>query len=64
HGHAHGGELGSAGALQFGIAFMIATALLHAAGVALGFGIARLSPYIARILGAATALLGMSLAFA
>jgi urease accessory protein len=63
HGHAHGGELGSAGALQFGIGFMIATALLHAAGIALGLGIARFSPYIARVLGAATALLGVSLIF-
>lgn len=63
HGHAHGGELGSAGAVQFGIGFMIATALLHAAGIALGLGIARFSPYIARILGAATALLGVSLIF-
>jgi urease accessory protein len=63
HGHAHGGELGSAGAVQFGIGFMIATALLHSAGIALGLGIARFSPYIARILGAATALLGLSLAF-
>ena len=64
HGHAHGGELGSAGALQFGIGFMITTAFLHAAGIALGLGIARFSPYIARILGAGTALLGLSLAFA
>ncbi|WP_037076425.1 HupE/UreJ family protein [Neorhizobium vignae] len=63
HGHAHGGELGSAGAVRFGIGFMIATALLHSAGIALGLGIARFSPYIARILGAATALLGLSLAF-
>ncbi len=63
HGYAHGGELGSAGALQFGIGFMIATALLHSAGIALGLGIARFSPYIARILGAATAFAGVSLVF-
>jgi len=63
HGHAHGGELGSAGAFQFGAGFVIATALLHAAGIALGLGIARFSPYIARILGAATAIVGLSLAF-
>jgi urease accessory protein len=63
HGHAHGGELGSAGALQFGIGFMIATAVLHLAGIALGMGIARFSPYIARILGGITALLGLSLIF-
>jgi urease accessory protein len=63
HGHAHGGELGSAGALQFGMGFVIATALLHVAGIALGLGIARFSPYIARALGVVTALLGLSLVF-
>ena len=63
HGHAHGGELGSAGALQFGIGFMIATTFLHVAGIALGLGIARFSPYVARILGGITALAGLSLVF-
>lgn len=63
HGHAHGGELGSAGALQFGIGFVIATALLHLAGITAGLGISRLSPYITRFLGGITALLGLSLAF-
>jgi urease accessory protein len=63
HGHAHGGELGSAGALQFGIGFVVATALLHVAGIAAGLGISRFSPYIARVLGGVTALLGLSLAF-
>ena len=32
HGHAHGGELGSAGALSFGAGFALATAALHGAG--------------------------------
>ena len=63
HGHAHGGEMGSAGALQFGIGFMIATALLHVAGIALGLGISRFSPVVARILGGLTALAGLSLVF-
>ncbi|MDI7920987.1 HupE/UreJ family protein [Ferirhizobium litorale] len=63
HGHAHGGELGSAGALQFGVGFVIATALLHLAGIALGMGVARFAPKIARVLGAATALAGVSLIF-
>lgn len=63
HGHAHGGELGSAGALQFGIGFVIATAFLHIAGIAAGLGISRFSPHVARILGGITALLGLSLAF-
>ncbi|MGJ7041098.1 urease accessory protein [Shinella sp. BE166] len=65
HGHAHGGELGSAGALSFGIGFVIATALLHGAGIGLGLGIARLSggAIAARIIGGATALAGLALAF-
>ena len=63
HGHAHGGELGTAGALQFGIGFMIATALLHLAGVALGLGVSRFGPIAARIAGGLTALAGLSLAF-
>ena len=65
HGHAHGGELGSAGALQFGVGFVAATALLHIAGIGLGLGIARLSggAIAARIIGAVTALAGLALAF-
>lgn len=41
HGHAHGGELGEAGAGSFAVGFALATALLHAAGVGLGLGFAR-----------------------
>lgn len=65
HGHAHGGELGTAGALQFGIGFVVATALLHVAGIGLGLGIARLSggAIAARIIGGLTALAGLVLAF-
>ncbi len=36
HGHAHGGELGAANAMAFGIGFLIATAMLHAVGIGLG----------------------------
>ncbi|HEV2901192.1 MAG TPA: HupE/UreJ family protein [Pseudaminobacter sp.] len=65
HGHAHGGELGSAGALAFGVGFALATALLHAAGI----GIARLfggeaGRLAARIAGAAAAAGGLLLAIA
>ncbi len=63
HGHAHGGELGTAGALQFGIGFMAATALLHAGGIAVGLGIGRLTPWATRLAGGLTALAGLTLAF-
>ncbi|CUX10084.1 MULTISPECIES: HupE/UreJ family protein [Rhizobium/Agrobacterium group] len=62
HGYAHGGELGSAGAWQFGLGFMIATALLHLAGIALGLGIARFGSVASRTIGALTAIAGLSLA--
>ena len=41
HGHAHGGELGAADALTFGIGFALSTALLHTAGIGLGLGLGR-----------------------
>jgi urease accessory protein len=65
HGHAHGGELGTAGALAFGIGFVVATAFLHIAGIGVGLGIARLSggAIAARIIGGLTALAGVVLAF-
>lgn len=63
HGHAHGGELGSAGAFSFGAGFVIATALLHTAGVGLGLAIGRFGPRIAQGLGLVTALAGLSLVF-
>lgn len=65
HGYAHGGELGAAGALPFGTGFVIATALLHAAGIGLGMGIGKLSAggTLSRILGGITALAGLALIF-
>jgi urease accessory protein len=63
HGFAHGGELGSAGALPFGIGFMVATMLLHGAGIGLGFAVQRFAPSLTRIAGGVTALLGLSLIF-
>jgi len=67
HGHAHGGELGSAGAMSFGIGFALSTALLHATGVGLGLGIGRIfggdtGRLVTRIAGGATALGGLWLA--
>ena len=69
HGHAHGGELGSAGALSFGAGFALSTAALHAAGIALGLGLGRLfggraGRFAARLAGGATALGGLWLAVA
>jgi urease accessory protein len=44
HGHAHGGELPDGNApFAYAAGFLMATALLHAAGIALGLGFARLS---------------------
>ncbi|MCC0040315.1 MAG: HupE/UreJ family protein [Brucellaceae bacterium] len=64
HGHAHGGEIGTAGVASFAAGFVIATALLHWLGVALGMGIGRLAGIdagrsITRLAGAATALAGL-----
>lgn len=63
HGYAHGGELGAAGALPFSTGFVIATALLHGAGIGLGLGIGRLSSgrMISRLLGGLTAFAGLAL---
>lgn len=68
HGAAHGGELGQATALAFGMGFVIVTAALHAAGVALGLGVARAvansrGALIQRVLGGAVALGGSLVAF-
>lgn len=61
HGHAHGGELGAAGAIQFGLGFLVATAALHAAGVGLGIALGRMGPLVTRLLGVATAVGGAAL---
>lgn len=61
HGHAHGGELGSAGALAFGAGFAISTALLHTVGIglALAAGRAIAGSRILQGLGWATAFGGL-----
>jgi urease accessory protein len=71
HGHAHGGEIGSATQLAYAAGFAIATALLHAAGVALGFGTGALARAagakgltVTRVLGGLTALAGVALFYA
>lgn len=67
HGHAHGGEFGAAGAGSFMIGFALATALLHAVGVLLGLGLARMfggkcGRMVTRAAGGLTALAGLWLA--
>ncbi|WP_353890296.1 HupE/UreJ family protein [uncultured Aliiroseovarius sp.] len=61
HGHAHGDELGSAGALAFGAGFAVSTALLHAVGVGLALAAGRItaSSKVLQGLGWATALGGL-----
>lgn len=68
HGHAHGGELGGAGAMQFGIGFVFATALLHGAGIGLGLLAPRIGAHLgisgdtlSRALGAVTVVAGIAL---
>lgn len=64
HGHAHGGELGTAGAAAFGVGFAISTALLHAAGVGIAVTASRQlkSLRATQLLGALTAIGGAWLA--
>lgn len=69
HGHAHGGEIGEAGAWPYAAGFALATALLHAAGVVAGLLVGKAlggsSGRIAtRFGGAATAIGGVWLALA
>lgn len=60
HGHAHGAEIGAAGTGPFAAGFLIATVLLHAAGIGLGMLLGKLSSggSIARLLGGLTAAAG------
>ncbi|KQS72492.1 protein hupE [Rhizobium sp. Leaf371] len=63
HGYAHGGEIGAASALPFGLGFALSTAALHAAGIGLGMFIGRLgnAGIVSRALGVATAVAGAAL---
>jgi urease accessory protein len=64
HGHAHGAEMAeSTDGLTYALGFIAATALLHLAGIAAAFGIARLTgrfgKTMARLAGAAFAVGGL-----
>ena len=63
HGHAHGTELpGFAHPAAYGAGFVIATALLHAAGVGIAFAVRTYAAKLPfRVAGAAMALVGGSL---
>ena len=64
HGHAHGTEMpADASGLAYGAGFLLATALLHAAGIALGIAAERTlrAPMAGRVAGMATALAGVAL---
>src|SRR3954452_24477249 len=66
HGHAHGTEMPvDAAGLQYGLGFMLATALLHAAGIGLGLSIAQFgrtwSPRVIQVGGAAMAVAGLGI---
>jgi urease accessory protein len=55
HGHAHGSEMpAAASALGYGAGFLLATALLHATGLGLGFVAARISQSRGRLAFQAT----------
>jgi urease accessory protein len=64
HGFAHGAEMPvNASGVEFAAGFVLATAALHAAGIALGMGIQRATPApLVRFSGAAIAVAGVAIA--
>lgn len=66
HGHAHGGEMPqSLSGYEYAAGFLLATALLHASGIAIGLAAGRLAEHggwrIAQGAGAAIAVAGVAL---
>jgi urease accessory protein len=62
HGYAHAAGMPAAtSAAAYGFGFVLATALLHGAGVALGLGTERLSRTVIRVGGGAIAAVGVAL---
>ncbi len=66
HGYAHGAEMPeSAGGLAYAAGFMAATALLHIAGIGIGFTIGkigqRVGPSVVRLIGGLAALAGIGI---
>lgn len=67
HGHAHGEEMGAATMAAYGAGFLISTAVLHAAGIAIGLGLSRVlqagqGRMVTRAAGALTVVGGILLA--
>ncbi len=58
HGAAHGQELAAGAALA---GMVVGTALLHAAGIAIGLGFKRASQWLPRLAGGAVALMGLNM---
>ncbi|TSE04915.1 HupE/UreJ family protein [Mesorhizobium intechi] len=64
HGHAHGTEVPeNADGLEYMAGFAVATALLHAVGIAAALGLGTRFRGLARVAGAACAAIGIGLAF-
>jgi urease accessory protein len=66
HGHAHGAEMPEdAGGVAYAAGFMIATALLHIAGIGIGFGIGkageRHGPMVVKASGGVAAIAGVGI---
>jgi urease accessory protein len=63
HGYAHGAEMPqSASGLGYALGFMLSTAMLHFAGIAMATGFARIGrPQWSRLIGACIAMLGGAL---
>lgn len=62
HGHAHGTEMpADMPGVTYAAGFLLATALLHGAGVALGLVSARATPRLTRAAGGAMALAGVAI---
>lgn len=64
HGHAHGGELGQAGAASFGLGFLLATIALHAAGIAVVICADRIAPKLGSARSPLVCGIGGAVAFA
>ncbi|TPL57919.1 protein hupE [Mesorhizobium sp. B2-4-2] len=64
HGHAHGTEVPeNAAGLEYMAGFAVATALLHAVGIAAGLGLGRRFRVLVRAAGAACTAIGLGLVF-